>query len=156
LEPSAPQDWGGGLIRLPAGGPIRLELVLEAVGQGIWLTGRAAFELVGQCARCLDPINRPAQAELQDLFLRSTRAPDGPDDDSALIQDDVIDLEPLVRDAIVIDLPLAPLCYDDCAGLCASCGANLNREPAHRHGPAADRRWAALADWVPSQSETTG
>jgi uncharacterized protein len=153
LDPVVPEDWGGGLIRVPAGSALRLDLTLESVGEGVLVTGQADFILAGQCARCLDPISRRGQATLQELFVDPSRAQA---DDLALIEADTIDLEPVVRDAIVIDLPLAPLCDDDCAGLCAQCGANLNREPAHHHGVSADARWSGLADWVPSQSEVAG
>jgi uncharacterized protein len=72
------------------------------------------------------------------------------DDEVSRMTAGAIDLEPAVRDALVLDLPLAPLCEDDCLGLCAVCGANLNGDPSHAHGPAMDVRWAGLSGWVAS------
>ncbi len=60
----------------------------------------------------------------------------------------MIDLEPVLRDAAMLDLPFIPLCREDCAGLCPTCGVNLNDDPDHGHGEAIDPRWADLADWA--------
>ncbi|MDR1807210.1 MAG: DUF177 domain-containing protein [Propionibacteriaceae bacterium] len=146
----APEDWGQELIKLPRGGLIVLDLTLEAVGEGILVTGTADCTLEGQCARCLTPFERPTEVTFQELFVYEGHAAD--DEDVSRVVAEIIDLEPVVRDAIVLDLPLAPLCEENCAGLCAECGANLNEEPDHSHGEKADARWAGLSDWVPSQS----
>jgi len=61
------------------------------------------------------------------------------------LQDDLVDLEPLLRDAVVLALPFQPLCQDDCPGLCAECGARLADDPDHTHGEPVDPRWAALS-----------
>jgi uncharacterized protein len=61
------------------------------------------------------------------------------------VQDDLIDLLPVLRDAVVIDLPLAPLCSEECLGLCPECGVRLQDDPQHQH-QTSDPRWAALAD----------
>ena len=58
---------------------------------------------------------------------------------------DLLDLEPAFRDAVVLALPMSPLCREDCPGLCAECGAPLaDAGPGHRHDAAVDPRWAAL------------
>ena len=62
-----------------------------------------------------------------------------------MLQDDLVDLEPLLRDAVVLALPFQPLCRDDCPGLCTECGARLADDPDHAHEAAIDPRWAALA-----------
>ena len=61
------------------------------------------------------------------------------------LQDDLVDLEPLLRDAVVLALPFQPLCEDDCPGLCVECGARLADDPDHAHDEPVDPRWAALA-----------
>jgi len=149
-EADAPEDWGAGLIGVAAGTPVTVEADLEAVGEGVLVTGEATFQLSGQCARCLTALDEPGRAAFQELFVYPGRA--AGDEDLARIEGETLDLEPVVRDAIVLDLPLAPLCDEDCAGLCADCGANLNEDPAHGHGEPVDSRWAGLSDWVSSQS----
>ncbi|MDR1388068.1 MAG: DUF177 domain-containing protein [Propionibacteriaceae bacterium] len=148
---SAPSDWAVAMIGLKAGQPLDLVCQLEAVGEGVWVSGRVDFGLVGQCSRCLTEIDRPGQALFQDLFVYPGRAVE--DADLARVVGQTIDLEPLARDAVVLDLPLAPLCRDDCLGLCAQCGANLNDDPRHSHTDAVDERWVGLSQWVQSQSE---
>jgi uncharacterized protein len=151
-DTTAPADWGGGLVGVKQGSPVHLALDLAAVGEGILVTGTAAFRREGQCARCLTPLDDPAAVSFQELFAYAGRAQD--DADLSRVEGETLDLEPVVRDAIVLDLPLAPLCEDDCAGLCADCGANLNEDPSHSHGPALDSRWAGLASWVPSGEQS--
>ena len=64
--------------------------------------------------------------------------PDDEDDEVRRLEDDLLDLEPLLRDAVVLELPFQPLCEDDCPGLCVECGARLADDPDHAH-EAADR-----------------
>ena len=75
--------------------------------------------------------------------------PDGdepdPTEDEPVLAGDLLDLEPTLRDAVVLALPIAPLCRDDCPGLCAQCGARLADDPGHRHDDQVDARWVALA-----------
>jgi uncharacterized protein len=149
-EAAAPEDWGAGLIGVTTGSGVTVEADLEAVGEGVLVTGEAAFRLTGQCARCLAPLDTPGQVAFQELFVYPGRAES--DEDLSRIEGETLDLEPVVRDAIVLDLPLAPLCDEDCAGLCADCGANLNEDPSHAHGEPVDSRWSGLSDWVSSQS----
>jgi uncharacterized protein len=139
------------MIGLPPGQPVDLVGQVEAVGEGVLVSAQIDFVLSGQCARCLTEISRAGQATLQELFVYPGRAVD--DADLPRVQGQTVDLEPLVRDAIVLDLPLAPLCRDDCRGLCARCGANLNDDPRHSHTDTVDARWAGLSQWVQSQSE---
>jgi uncharacterized protein len=151
LVASAPDDMAVGLIAVPSGRPIRLDLTVEAVGEGVLVSGRAETEATGQCARCLTSFDQAVDVRFQELFVYPGRESD--DEEVSRIVGETIDLEPVVRDAIVLDLPLAPLCEDDCLGLCADCGANLNDDPSHNHGPTTDGRWAGLSGWVSSQAD---
>ncbi|MDO5683949.1 MAG: DUF177 domain-containing protein, partial [Propionibacteriaceae bacterium] len=75
-----------------------------------------------------------------------------PDDvEASRIVGELIDLEPLVRDEVVLELPFMPVCREDCAGLCQTCGANLNKDPDHSHGERIDPRWGDLAAWQSEQ-----
>ena len=72
---------------------------------------------------------------------------DPDDEDASVMEGECIDLEPLVRDEVLLDLPFMPLCRADCLGLCAECGVDLNDDPEHEHADRTDPRWAALAGW---------
>lgn len=143
---NAPDGIGIAMIGVPPGSPIGLDLTLEAVVEGVLVTGIAEVRLGGQCARCLEGIEDSTSVDLQELFVYPDKELD--DEEASRIEDDLIDLEPLLRDAVVLDLPFTPLCRPDCAGLCPTCGENLNRNPEHGHAEAIDPRWAGLAVWI--------
>jgi len=149
-----PELWGNELIGLPAGRPLDLTLELEAVGDGVLVTGQARYRLVGQCCRCLRPLERPAAVGFQELFVYPGRG--GEAEDLSRTDGESLDLTAVVRDAVVLDLPWTPLCEDDCAGLCVLCGANLNEDPSHSHAAVPDARWAGLSAWVASASAEPG
>jgi uncharacterized protein len=119
----------------------------------VLVTGTARADLEGECSRCLEPIEDTVRVDLQELFVyddledRGDR-PDEWDDDVSRLERDLIDLEPLLRDAVVLALPFQPLCQDDCPGLCVECGARLADDPEHRHEAPIDPRWAALGEVV--------
>lgn len=137
---------GTAVIGVPAGAEVALDLRLESVLEGVLVTGTARAPLSGECARCLEPVHQTVEVDLQRLYVYGDLDPDcSADDDFGQLLDDRLDVEPAVRDAIVLDLPLSPLCRPDCPGLCAECGARLAEQPpGHRHD-ATDPRWAVLA-----------
>ena len=142
----APEGIGIAMIGVPPGSAIDLDVTLEAVVEGVLGTGTAEVGLGGQCARCLEEITGDTVVDLQELYLYPGKEVD--DEEASRIEDEMIDLEPLLRDAVVLDLPFTPLCRPDCAGLCPTCGVNLNREPEHSHDDTIDSRWAGLAGWT--------
>ena len=139
----APADLGIEMIKVPEGSDIALDLRLESVVEGVLVTGTAEVELVGECARCLETFEDESSYDIQELYFYPEREAE---EDASFIQDDMIDLDPALRDAVVLDLPFTPLCRDDCLGLCVTCGANLNDDPDHSHGEEIDARWAALIE----------
>jgi uncharacterized protein len=139
----APADLGIEVLKVPEGAPVELELRLEAVVEGVLVTGDAFATLEGDCVRCLEPVTDEVDVHFQELFLYA-RPDDDEDEDLLVVQDDMVDLEPVLRDAIVLGLPFQPLCRDDCRGLCTECGANLNDDPEHGHDAPIDPRWAGL------------
>jgi uncharacterized protein len=144
---AAPADLGIEVLQVPEGSPVELDLRLEAVMEGVLVTGTAHASLAGECARCLEPLTDEISVELQELYVYEDHAlPDEEDDEVSTLRDDLADLEPLLRDAVVLALPFQPLCEDDCPGLCVECGARLAADPDHTHGAAVDPRWAALAE----------
>ena len=146
----APPDLGIEVLRVPEGAPVELDLRLEAVMEGVLVTGTARAGLTGECVRCLEPLTDPERAkvevDLQELYVYEDHAlPDEEDDEVSMLKGDLVDLEPLLRDAVVLALPFQPLCRDDCPGLCVECGARLAEDPDHAHAAAVDPRWAVLA-----------
>jgi uncharacterized protein len=144
----APAELGSGLVRVPAGSELTLDVQLEEVSDGVLVTASVAAELAGECARCLDEFTSSMEVRFRELFAAHAS---GSEDDGYLLDGDLLDLEPAVRDALVLELPLSPLCAPDCAGLCATCGVRLaDAEPDHRH--AGDGGvWAVLKDLFPGQ-----
>jgi uncharacterized protein len=138
----APADLGIGVIGVPLGSPVELDLRLESVIEGVLVSGSATVEVRGECVRCLGDVSDELEVDIQELYVYPGIEPD--DDLASRLEGDLIDLEPLLRDEVVLDLPFQPLCRDDCSGLCVECGANLNDDPGHRHETRLDRRWDAL------------
>ena len=152
LSVPAPAELGIEVLSVPEGSPVELDLRLEAVMEGVLLTGTATARLEGECVRCLEPIEDEIHATLQELYVypeqhdRATEHDDRDlDDETSRLEDDLVDLEPLLRDAVVLALPFQPLCMDDCPGLCTECGARLADDPDHAHDAPIDPRWAGLA-----------
>jgi uncharacterized protein len=145
----APAELGIEVLRVPEGSPVQLDWRLEAVMEGVLVTGAATVTLVGECARCLESIDDELDVTFQELFVysdqESHQAEDEEDDGASRLEGDLLDLEPLLRDAVVLALPFQPLCRDDCPGLCVECGARLADDPDHAHEAAVDPRWAGLA-----------
>jgi uncharacterized protein len=142
----APGDLGVvDVVGVPAGSPLDLDLRLESVMEGVLVSATAQAEVAGECVRCLDPISQALEVTLQELYAYPGREHDVADDEAELpaLEGDLIDLEPVLRDAVVLALPLRPLCRDDCPGLCSECGARLADDPDHGHEKV-DPRWAEL------------
>lgn len=141
----APADLGIEVLRVPEGDPVEIELRLEAVMEGVLVTGTAHARLEGECVRCLEEISDEVDVRFQELYLYDAPEAGEEDDELSVLQDDYLDLEPVLRDALVLELPFQPLCSDDCPGLCAECGASLKEDPDHTHDAPVDPRWAGLA-----------
>ncbi|MBM3686631.1 MAG: DUF177 domain-containing protein [Actinobacteria bacterium] len=148
----ATAGWGAGLARVPEGSDLDLDLRLESVVEGVLVSGTFRARVNAECARCLEPVTWDEHADIQELFVyppqdargyRVEVEDDSEEDAPPAIEDDLIDLEATVRDAVVLRLPIAPLCRDDCPGLCSECGALLAQDPGHGH-EVHDPRWAAL------------
>jgi len=146
----APADLGIDVLHVPEGSPVEFDLRLEAVMEGVLVTGTASAALEGECSRCLEPIDDEVVADFQELYVYDDpaegrrRITDENAEDEARLEGDLLDLEPLLRDAVVLKLPFQPLCRDDCPGLCPECGARLADDPGHQHDEPVDPRWAAL------------
>ena len=137
----APDTWALELVRVPAGGAVDLELRLESVVDGVLVSGDIHAPIVAECGRCLEPVSDALDVDVQELFAYE---PADHDEDQPLLVGDFIDIEPLVRDAVMLGLPLNPVCSDGCQGLCPMCGARVaDLDGDHSHDQS-DPRWAAL------------
>lgn len=142
----APAALGVELVAVPQDADLELDLRLEAVMEGVLVSGTANAPLRGECARCLEPVTSSIEVEFQELFVYpDTRSGGEAGEDEYRLESELIDLEPVIRDALVLALPLSPLCRDDCPGLCPDCGVRLaDAGSDHQHNGAVDPRWAAL------------
>jgi uncharacterized protein len=152
----APENFGNALIGAPEGSDIDLDLRLESVHDGILVSGTAAVAIHGECSRCLDPIDYDLDVDVQELYVFDPAADGGEeseDDQMYEVQDETIDLEPMLRDAVITQLPFQPVCREDCQGLCAECGARLEDDPGHHH-EVLDPRWSALSGLLEQDTST--
>ena len=154
----APERLGVDLIGVPAGADVELDLRLESVMEGVLVSGTATVPLSGECGRCLEPVSDTLTVDLQELYSYDGDDDGDADEETARMEGDLLDLEPVLRDAVVLALPLTPLCREDCSGLCAECGVRLDDLPAgerEEHGhDAPDPRWAGLAGALDPQTST--
>jgi uncharacterized protein len=113
----------------------------------VFVSGTVTAPLRGECGRCLQEISDTITVHLGELFAYpgSTTDETADSDEVRRLQDELADLEPVIRDAIVLELPSSPLCRPDCAGLCAQCGQPLAELPADHSHETPDPRWSALA-----------
>lgn len=143
VELSAPEKWGEGLVAVEAGASIELDLRLEAVHEGILATGTAVVDYEGICGRCLTEITRPVEVEFQELFGYP-----GDETTDFVIVRDFVDVETLVRDAIVLSLPFQPVCQPDCPGLDPETGEKLAADADAATLDRTDPRWATLQTYT--------
>ena len=127
------------LAEVPPDAPVRVDLVLESLVEGILASGPISGRIAYRCARCLKPFAGDLHVEVSELFARGASE----EDDEYPLIDGMIDLEPMIRDAVVLSLPFSPLCRTDCLGLCERCGGDRNLEEC-TCSPQSDPRWGAL------------
>lgn len=130
-----------GLVAVPDTLPMHVDVRLESVHEGVLATGAVSARALGECGRCLEPVDLPITVEFQELF-----AYDPGDQVEALVRGGRVDLEPAVRDAVVLALPFQPVCRADCPGLDSITGERLADVSTSLPAPVTDPRWAILAD----------
>lgn len=154
---ASPARIGVDLVAIDKGAPVELDLVLQSVSEGVLVTGSVSASTSGQCVRCLSPTTGAVSIDLTELFAYPETVTEATteEDEVGRIVDDTIDLEQAIVDAVVLELPLSPVCSPDCPGLCPSCGVALaTAEPGHHHD-VIDPRWAKLAEMMPDRPEDT-
>ena len=142
----APADLGVELISVPAGSDLELDMSLTSVSEGVYVSGNIRGSLQCECGRCLDEISESFDVHLGELFAyaESTTEETTDEDEVGRMQGDLLDLEPAVRDAVVLTLPTNPVCRPDGPGLCPDCGVHFDDLPADHSHAEVDPRWAAL------------
>jgi uncharacterized protein len=123
---------------VPAGAESEADVTLSSLLGGVEVTGTVSAPWAGQCRRCLEPVSGTVSTTVRELYTE-----DGDGEETYPLHEDAVDLEELVRDAVLLELPPAPLCRPDCGGLCPRCGVNRNDE-ACQCTEETDPRWAAL------------
>lgn len=141
--PAPAREAGGLAMQVAEGEEIAVEAELESVVEGIYAHGTVAALLTGECSRCLDPVEQDVRARLDELFMYPEKVRADEEEDTVLLEDDQVNLGPLVRDALAMEAEERPLCREDCPGLCAQCGFRLEDDPEHHHD-VIDDRFAAL------------
>lgn len=151
----APAGLGLDLLKVPEGAPLELDVRLESVTEGVLVTGTVTGTLEGECGRCLEPVTQDLVVEICELFAFPNSVTDETTDEDEVhrLDGDLLDVEPVVRDAVVLGVPWTPLCRPDCAGLCPECGQRLDDlPPGHTH-EVLDPRWAKLAALTAEESD---
>jgi uncharacterized protein len=128
------------LAFVPEGRPVSARLLMESVVEGVLASGALSGVMVVRCARCLTSSERPFQVEARELFAPGA----GPTEDEYPLTDGFVDLEPMIRDTVLLAMPMAPLCRPDCLGLCPRCGGDRNLGECGCE-PEVDHRWAGLS-----------
>jgi len=159
----APADLRLELASVPEGSDVELDLRFDAVSEGVLVTGTATAPVTGECARCLGPVASTVTVSFMELYRYVEDRPRAarirelePAEDSAeeerFLDGDLLNLEPAFRDAVVLALPMSPLCREDCPGLCVECGVPLAEAgPGHQHDDQPDPRWAGLTKLQPKE-----
>jgi DUF177 domain-containing protein len=152
---TAPPDLGVELISVPTGSDLELDLSLTSVSEGVYVSGNVRGSLSGECGRCLNEITEPFDVKIAELYAYadSTTEETTDSDEVGRMQGDLLDLEPALRDAVVLTLPVTPLCRPDCPGLCPECGVHFDDLPADHSHEDVDPRWAALRNLTKETEE---
>lgn len=158
LEVPAPDRIGIDVIAVPEDQGIHIGMKLESVTEGVLVSAQVSTIAEGECIRCLDPVELPIMRNFQELYRYAPekahtkaqrKAAEVWEDDrdiDLMMDGELINLEGPVRDAIVLALPINPICAEDCLGLCPHCGVKWTLlEPDHRHD-VKDPRWTGLSD----------
>lgn len=157
----APEGWNTEVLTLPAGTVVPLEVAVTSVDHGVYVELRTAVNLVGQCVRCLDDLVVEVEVDAAELYTQVASSDrsrarksdafasdieiEGDEFDPAyLIEQDAVDLEPMLRDAIFAEAPMQPVCEEDCEGICEHCGVPRRDLPEDHHHEFIDPRFAAL------------
>jgi len=151
LSFSAPEPIGVPLLEIRRDEPMHINFRAESVDDGVLITGNVRSRARGECGRCLEAIDQEIDQKFQELFLYESRASSNDEDDDELfvLDGDVADIEIAIRDAVILSMPINPVCSQDCEGLCSTCGEKWRDLPEEHSHEVVDPRWTGLAGWKP-------
>lgn len=157
LDIAAPFRVGVPLIGVPEGDIIEIDARCESVTEGILVTAEIYAVAIGECIRCLDPVELPVDRTIQELYRyeptddkgkknhKKAEEEDDLDEDEALfVEGEQVNLEIPILDAVILSLPVNPLCDEECMGLCPDCGEKWESLPEDHAHDVVDARWAGL------------
>ncbi len=162
LEIDEHEELGFEVLAIAKDEPIDIEMTLQSVDEGVLVTATVQSVAIGECGRCLDPVEIDVDEKFMELYEydvdprqarkadKKKKKADKPeelseeDDEVRHMVGELIDLEGPIRDAIILNLPINPLCSADCLGLCPECGAKWSELPEDHAHDVIDARWAAL------------
>ena len=156
LDIPVKENFGVPLISVPAGELIEVDVRLESVTEGVLLSADVYAVAKGECIRCLDPVEIVIERKIQELYnyeptnergKKKKRDEDEIDldlEDELMMDGNIMDLETPIRDAVVLSLPINPLCDEECLGLCPECGGKWADLPEDHAHDVIDARWASL------------
>lgn len=121
-------------------GDIEVAVDLESTIDDVGLSGTIRVPWSGHCRRCLKPLAETIAIDVEERYADEP----GPDDDAFPIERGQIDLRPMVREEVLLAVGEAPLCRDDCPGLCPLCGKDVSVEPCDCDATLVDDRWTVL------------
>ena len=140
---------GTPMLAIKTGESMLIEFKAESVSDGVLISGHVKSKAKGECGRCLDEIEWDVSEEFRELFLYESRKGEDEEDELFALDGDIADIETAIRDAVVLTMPINPLCKPDCKGLCSECGERWEKlAPDHTHEKI-DPRWSGLAGWQP-------
>lgn len=148
LELVAAEKYGEAMATVPEGTPMTIELRLEGLHEGILATADVVVDASAECVRCLDPFSFELRVDFQELFAYSSS-----DSDSYTVVDDSLNLEDIIRDAVVLELPFQPVCKEDCYGLDPATGEKRTEPPGENVADEIDPRWQELSKLLESDPE---
>ena len=124
--------------RLPPGA-VEVNIRLDVLSDGVVVAGTVHATWKGECRRCLSPVGGPFEVPVQEIYQAKVTNPE-----AFPLEHDQLDLRPMVREALLLDTPVAPICREDCSGFCPVCGADRNSTPCTCVAEVRDERWSAL------------
>jgi uncharacterized protein len=127
-----------------AGAEITADVYLDSIDGGIEVSGTITAPWSGECRRCLRPIHDTLEIEVREVYRPRSERERDEDVDTYPLVGEMLDLVPLARDAVLLELPVNPLCRPDCEGLCPRCGTALEEGPCSCPAEGSDPRWGAL------------
>ncbi|MCK4549507.1 MAG: DUF177 domain-containing protein [Candidatus Krumholzibacteria bacterium] len=148
-------------VRGPEGDdvPCRAAVTAESTrtGSSYLLEGRIEADISGDCSRCLKSFEFKLVAEFSMMLRRSGRVPEGSEEENFVLMSEAqefdFDIFPVVREAVVLEMPIKYLCKESCAGICPRCGADLNEGACSCGEKSVDPRWGPLKKLLKEEDE---